>query len=71
MFQFARIEEQPGDIDAVHVGGGHGCGAVGGLQRGEAQAHHHRVGTRDADGFGEVVDARREEQVLARLRAAR
>ena len=36
-----------------------------GLQRGEAKAHDDGVGARDADGFGEVVETRREEEILA------
>ena len=36
-----------------------------GVQRREAEAHDDRVGAGDADGFGEVVDAGREEQILA------
>ena len=55
---FAGVEEEAGDVDAIDVGGGDGGGAVGGTQRGEAKAHDDGVGARDADGFGEVVDAR-------------
>ena len=54
-------------IDAVGVGGGDGGGAVGGTKGGEAKAHDDGVGTRDADGFGKVVDAGGEEQILTRV----
>ena len=61
----AGVKEQAGEDDAVHVGGGHGGGAVDGPQRGEAEAHDDGVGARDAEGFGQVVDAGREEQMFA------
>ena len=48
----AGVEEQAGDVDAVDVGGGHGGGAVGGAQRGEAEAEDDGVGAGDADGLG-------------------
>ena len=64
-FGLAGIEEQASEDDAVGVGGGEGGGAVDGLERGKAEAQDDGVGTGDADGFGEVVDAGREEEVLA------
>ena len=36
-----------------------------GMQCGEAEAHDDGVGFCDVDGFGEVVDAGGEEEVLA------
>jgi hypothetical protein len=53
----AGIDEQAGEDDAVGVGGGHGGCAVGGAQRGEAEAEDDGVGVGDADGLSEVVDA--------------
>ena len=61
----AGIEEEAGDVDAVDVGGGDGCGAVGGTEGGEAEAEDDGVVARDADRLGEVVDAGREKQILA------
>ena len=61
----ARVEEDAGDVDAVHVSGGDGGRAAGGMQRCEAEADDQGVGARDADGFGEVVDAGSEQQIPA------
>jgi len=38
---------------------------MNGSERGESQAQHYRVRTCLANGFGKVVDAGRQEQVLA------
>ncbi len=62
---FTRIEEQSGDLNAIRVRSRHRRGAMGGSKRGEAQAHHHGVGPRDANRFGQVVDAGSEQQILA------
>ncbi len=63
---WACVEEQAGvmvrpSTSAVVMAGGAG----GGMQCGEAEAEDDGVRTRDADGFGEVVDAGRQQQVFA------
>ena len=40
----AGVDEQAGEDDAVGVGGGEGCVAVGGMQGGEAEAEDYGVG---------------------------
>ena len=59
------VEEQAGDDDAVSVCGGHGGGAVDGTQRGEAKAKDYGVGVSDVDGFCQIVDAGREDEIFA------
>ena len=59
------VEEEAGDDDAVGVCGGDGGGAVDGAQCGEAKAEDYGVRASDMDGFGEIVDAGREDEIFA------
>src|SRR5262245_33310466 len=61
----ARVDEDMRQFHPVHVGGGDNCIAGGGPQCGIAHPHHDGVGAVNLDGNVEVVDAGREEQVLA------
>ena len=61
----AGVDEEAGEDDAVGVGGGDGGVAVGGMERGEAEAEDYGVGVGDADGLVEIVDAGGEEEMLA------
>ena len=60
-----RVEEEAGDFNSIHICRDHGGRAMNGSERGESQAQHYRVRTCLANGFGKVVDAGRQEQVLA------
>jgi hypothetical protein len=59
-----RVDQQTGEVDAVHVRGGDGGHAVVRDQGGETEAEHHGVGPGDVQRAGQVVDAGREQQVL-------
>src|SRR5579863_887284 len=56
-FLGASIDEKAGDDHAVRVGSGESGGAMGGLERGEAEAKDNRARGRDANRLGEFVDA--------------
>ena len=60
----AGVEDEPGDLDARHVGDGHRDDAVLSGQRRHPEAEDDGVGALHADRLVDVVDARREDQVL-------
>ena len=65
-FHWTGIDEETGDNHAVHIGGGEcGC-ALGGLEGGEPEAEDDGVRMRDANRFGELIDAGSEEEIFAR-----
>ena len=61
----AGVEENAGDVNAIHVGGGDGRCTVDGAQGGKTKADDKRIGPGDANRLGEVVNAGREQQVLS------
>ena len=60
----ARVEDEPGDLDAGNVADLHRDDAVRHVERRHAEAENDRVGAIHLDRPVDVVDARREEQVL-------
>ena len=62
---WAGVDHQSGDLDAVHIGYGDGGGAVLRHEGGVAQAEHDGVGVGDVDGAGVLVDAGGQDEVLA------
>ncbi len=60
----AGVEDQPGDLDAAHVGDGHRHDAVPRVERRHAESEHDRVGALHLDRAIDVVDTGREEKVL-------
>src|SRR5579872_3452253 len=59
------VKENAGDVDSVHVGDGDGRSAMDRAERRETQTEHYSVRTLDANGFDQVVDTRRQEQVFS------
>ena len=64
----SRVEEQTGKDDTVCVRSRHGRRAVDGTERGEAEAEDYGAGMGNAERFGQVVDSRRQQQVLAGIK---
>ena len=66
----ARVDREPRDHHAGHVGHLQRNGAAIGGERGEPEAEHDRVPALDRQAVPDVVDARREQQVLPAVERA-